>query len=106
MDSELRAALEALAAKIDATGAVAAAALQAATAAREEAATARREAGVMFEAILKEIKALPEGLSVFQRQEAERLDAERERHLMEHHIAPLAASAANHEKRITAVEKR
>ena len=38
----------------------------------------RREAGVMMEAIIHEIRALPEGLSALQRQEADRLDASRE----------------------------
>ena len=66
----------------------------------------RREAGVMFESILREIKALPEGLSTFQRQEANRLDAEREEAMLNRHVLPLEASAASHEKRINAMEQR
>ena len=66
----------------------------------------RREAGVMFESILHEIRALPEGLSTFQRQEANRLDAEREEAMLNGHVLPLEASAANHEKRINAMEQR
>ena len=66
----------------------------------------RREAGVMFESILHEIKVLPEGLSTFQRLEANRLDAEREEAMLNRHVLPLEASAANHEKRIKAVEKK
>jgi hypothetical protein len=77
LDSELRAALDALSAKIDAvdakvvaTRAVAETALSIAVEARneakaahEEVRAARREASVMFETILREIRALPEGLS-------------------------------------------
>ena len=66
----------------------------------------RREAGVMFESILHEIRALPEGLSTFQRQEANRLDAEREEAMLNQHVLPLEASAADHEKRINAMEQR
>ena len=66
----------------------------------------RREAGVMFESILHEIRALPEGLSTFQRQEANRLDAEREEAMLNRHVLPLQATAANHEKRIKTVEKK
>ena len=67
---------------------------------------ARREAGAMFESMVHEIKALPEGLSTFQRQEARRLDAEREEAMLNRHVLPLEASAADHEKRLKAVEKR
>ena len=58
---------------------------------------------MMMEAIIHEIKALPEGLSTFQRQEANRLDAEREEAMLNRHVLPLQATAANHEKRIKAV---
>ena len=89
MDPELKAYLDAmradLAAKIDET---------------------RREAGVMFESILREIKALPEGFSTFQRAEADRLDAAREQAMLDEYVLPLKATAANHEKRITALEKK
>ena len=67
---------------------------------------ARREAGAMFESLVHEIKALPEGLSTFQHQEAERIAVAREQDLMDRHILPLEASAADHEKRIKAMEKR
>ena len=66
---------------------------------------ARREAGAMMESIIHEIRALPEGLSTFQRQEADRLDAAREKEMLNRHVLPLEASAANHEKRIKAVEQ-
>ena len=65
----------------------------------------RREAGAMMESIIHEIRALPEGLSTFQRQEADRLDAAREEAMLTHHVLPLEASAASHEKRINAVEQ-
>ena len=65
----------------------------------------RRESGAMMEAILHEIRALPEGLSTFQRQEADRLDAVREEAMLNRHVLPLDASAASHEKRINAVEQ-
>ena len=65
-----------------------------------------REAGAMFESIVHEIRTLPEGFSTHQRQEANRLDAEREEVLLNRHVLPLEASAADHEKRIKAVEKR
>ena len=66
---------------------------------------ARREAGAMMESILHEIRALPEGLSTFQRQEADRLDAMREEAMLTQRVRPLEASVANHEKRIKAVEQ-
>ena len=65
----------------------------------------RRESGAMMEAILHEIRALPEGLSTFQRQEADRLDAVREEAMLNRHVLPLEASAANHEQRISALEQ-
>ena len=67
---------------------------------------ARREACAMFESLVHEIRTLPEGFSTYQRQEAGRLDAEREEAMLNRHVLPLEASAADHEKRIKAVEKR
>ena len=67
---------------------------------------ARREAGAMMESIIHEIRALPEGLSRLQRQEADRLDAAREEAMLNRHVLPLEASAASHEKRIDAMEQR
>ena len=96
MDPELRAFLEAMEHRID----------QRVDALETKIDETRREAGVLFESILHEIKALPEGLSTFQRQEADRLDAEREEAMLNRHILPLEASAADHEKRIKAVEKK
>ena len=72
---------------------------------KAEIADARREAGVMFEAILKEVRALPEGLSTHQRREADRLDATREEAMLNEHILPLEAVAADHEERIKAMEQ-
>ena len=69
-------------------------------------AEARREAGAMRDAIIAEIRALPEGLSTDQREETKRIVADRERALMDEHILPLRASAANHESRLKAVEGR
>ena len=67
---------------------------------------ARRQSGADRDAIIREIRALPEGLSTFQRQEADRLDAAREQAMLNQHVLPLKASAANHERRIKAVEGR
>lgn len=126
MDTELRTALEALSAKIDAvdaklgvTRAVAetalAIAMQArdeakaahdeARAAHDEAKAARREAGVMFETILREIRALPEGLSSHQREEADRLDSAREQTMLDAHVAPMERGVADHERRIARLER-
>ncbi len=66
----------------------------------------RRQAGADRDAIIAEIKALPEAFSTHQRAEADRLDAAREEDMLNHHVLPLEASAANHEKRIAAVEKK
>ena len=121
MDPELRAYLEAmenrLRTDIATTRAVADAAREESAAARHEAGEnqraleakideARREAGAMFESLVHEIRTLPEGFSTHQGQEANRLDAEREEAMLNRHVLPLEASAADHEKRITAVEKR
>ena len=65
----------------------------------------RRQAGMDRDAIIREIKALPEAFSTFQRQEADRLDAAREEDMLNRHVLPLEASAANHERRLRAVEK-
>ena len=67
---------------------------------------ARRQAGADREAIIAEIRALPEGLSTFQRAEADRLDAAREQVMLDEHVLPLKATAANHETRIKAVEQK
>ena len=67
---------------------------------------ARRQAGADREAIIAEIRALPEGLSTFQRAEADRLDAAREQTMLDEHILPLKATAASHEKRIKVVEQK
>ena len=67
---------------------------------------ARRQAGADREAIIAEIRALPEGFSTFQRAEADRLDAAREQAMLNRHILPLEASAADHEKRIKTMEKK
>ena len=73
----------------------------------------RRQAGMDRDAIIAEIKALPEAFSTHQRAEADRLDAAREEDMLNHHVLPLEATAANHErrlndhgKRIRTVEKR
>ena len=120
LDPELRAYLDAMRAdmaameqrlsdKVSAVDAKADAAREEAVAARQEARegfeTARREAGAMMESIIHEIRALPEGLSALQRQEADRLDASREEAMLNRHVLPLEASAVNHEQRITAVER-
>ena len=73
---------------------------------RDEIAEVRRQAGMDRDAIIAEIKALPEAFSTHQRAEADRLDAAREEDMLNHHVLPLEASAANHEKRIAALEKR
>ena len=132
MDPELRTLLEAmrteaaardaetreiLRAEIKATRAVAEAALQVAVTAREEAAATRRsleakidevqrQAGADREAVIHEIKALPDGMSTAQRQEADHLDADRERGMLNKHVLPLEASATNLHKRVTALENR
>ena len=65
----------------------------------------RRQAGMDRDAIIAEIKALPEAFSTHQRAAADRLDATREEDMLNHHVLPLEASAANHERRLRAVEK-
>ena len=104
---ETSVALEAMDGKIDETRVALEARIDETSAALEaKIDETRREAGVMFESILHEIKVLPEGLSTFQRLEANCLDAEREEAMLNRHVLPLEASAANHEKRIKAVEKK
>ena len=110
MDPDLRAFLEgmrtemaAMDAKIDKIREEAVATRRALEAKIEE---TRREAGAMMESIIREIRALPEGLSTFQRQEADRLDAAREEAMLNRHVLPLEDSVANREKRINAVESR
>ena len=72
-------------------------------AARDEAATARRGAGVKHDDIIKEIKLLANGLAMH-REAVERHTEDREQPLMDAHIAPLEASATNHEERIVPLE--
>ena len=66
----------------------------------------RRQARADNEAIIHEIKALPEAFSTFQRAEADRLDAAREEQMLNHHVLPLEAGAASHEGRLNDHEKR
>ena len=73
---------------------------------RDEIAEVRRQAGMDRDAIIREIKALPEAFSTFQRQEADRLDAAREEDMLNHHVLPLEASAANFDRRISTLEQR
>ena len=65
----------------------------------------RREMAVMLEIILNEIRALPERLAAYQRQKADRLDATRDQAMLNGHVLPLEAVAADHEERIRAVEQ-
>ena len=120
-----------LATEVKATRAVAEAALSVAVQARDESAATRRaleakidevqrQAGAARDAIIHEIKALPDGLSTAQRQEADHLDADREEQMLTQHVLPLEASATaaaagltrhqqrinDHETRIQVVEKR
>ena len=64
------------------------------------------ETRALHEETWKKIDALGEGLSTHQREETCRIVADRERALMDQHILPLGASAANHEKRLKAAERR
>ena len=66
----------------------------------------RRQAGADRDDIIREIRALPEALSTHQRAEADRLDAAREEAMLNHHVLPLEAGAANHEQRIQTLEQR
>ena len=129
MDPELRAYLEAMEQRIDQRAAARDAETRTLLGAqiegvRAEAATrdaetrskideVRRQAGMDRDAIIREIKALPEAFSTHQRAEADRLDAAREEAMLNHHVLPLEAGASSqqerindHEKRIRAVEKR
>ena len=135
LDPELRALLEALNAKMDAgfaeaaardvetretlraemkaTRAVAEAALQVAVQARDAAAAAnegveaaRTEARALHEDTWKKIEGMKEGLSTHERAEADRLDAVREEAMLNGHVLPLEASAANHEGRLNDHENR
>ncbi len=92
----------------------AAAGRQEAAAARQEAAAARqeaheafkaasREAGALNDKALAAIKTLGDGLAMH-REAVERRAEDREQALMDAHIAPLEASAANHEERIVLLE--
>jgi ABC-type glutathione transport system ATPase component len=86
---------------------VAEAALQVAVQAREEARegfkAASREAGTLNDKALDAIKALGDGLAMH-REAVERHAEDREQALMDAHIAPLEATAANHEERIVPLE--
>ena len=125
MDPELRSFLEAmelrtnakmealelrLTNKIDAVDAKAeearneAAATRAALEAKIDAVATENRA--LHEHTWEKIKAMGEGLSTDQREETRRIVADRERALMDQHILPLRASAANHESRLKAVEGR
>ena len=64
------------------------------------------ETRALHEETWKKIDALGEGLSTHQREETERIVADREQALMDLHIFPLRASATNHESRLKAVEGR
>ena len=81
-----------------------AAATRAALEAKIDAAASENRA--LHEHTWEKIKAMGEGLSTDQREETRRIVADRERALMDQHILPLRASAANHEKRMKAVEGR
>ena len=59
----------------------------------------------MVEDILREIKVLPEGLSSFRRQEADRLGGTREEAMLNWHVLQLKASVANHQERIQAMKQ-
>ena len=67
---------------------------------------ARAENRALHEHTWEKIKAIGEALAADRREETCRIVADRERALMEEHILPLRASAANHEKRMKAVEGR
>lgn len=107
MDSDLRSFLEAMEQRTNAK-----------MEAMERRATAKMEAveqrltekidetRALHEETWKKIDALGEGLSTHQREETERIVADRKRALMDEHILPLRASAANHETRLKAVEGR
>jgi hypothetical protein len=81
-----------------------AAATRAALEAKIDAAASENRA--LHEHTWEKIKAMGEGLSTDQREETRRIVADRERALMDQHILPLRASAANHESRLKAVEGR
>ena len=109
MDPDLRAYLEAMeqrtTAKIDAGRQETAAARAVAEAALREAIAGRSEARVLHETTLDAIRALGEGLTKHQSEQIDRHAAERHRVLMDQHIRPLEASAADHEHRITVLEQ-
>jgi len=103
MDPELRAYLEARREETVATRTVAEAAVQAATAAERRAEAARTEARVLHEDTMQAIGVVIEGINVLHAATEFRAQ-DRERDMMNRHIAPLEASAANHERRITVLE--
>ncbi len=99
-DAETRAVLEA---KIEAAREEAGAGLATLDAKIDAVATENR---ALHEHTWEQIKAMGEALSTDQREETSRIVADRERALMDQHILPPRASAANHEKRMKAVEGR
>lgn len=103
MDPELKAYLEAIEQRIDRRFAETHKTMDGL---RDEIAEVRRQAGMDRDAIIAEIKALPEAFSTHQRAEADRLDAAREEDMLNHHVLPLEASAASHERRLNDHEKR
>ena len=78
-------------------------------AAREEALqgfeAASSQAGALNDKALAAIKALGDGLAMH-REAVERHAEDRERALMNAHVLPLEASAANFDRRISTLEKR
>jgi len=74
-------------------------------ASRQEAAAARSEARVLHEDTMKAIGTVIDGLNLL-RTAVEVRAEDRERDLMNRHVGPLEASAANHERRITALEEQ
>ena len=106
MDPGLRAALEALSAKMDA-GFAEATARDAETreVLRAEIEESRRQAGALNDKALAAIKALGDGLAMH-REAVERHAEDRERALMNAHVLPLEASAANFDRRISTLEQR
>jgi hypothetical protein len=108
VDAELRSYLEAMeqriTRKVDAVDAKVAAVDAKADSARAAAESARSDAHILHEATMKAIGTVIDGLNMLRTAVEGRAD-DRERTLMNRHIGPLEASAANHERRITALEK-
>ena len=81
----------------------AAAAYQEAAAAHQEAREGRSEARVLHEDTMRAIGTVIDGLNMLRAAVEVRAD-DRVRAMMDAHIAPLEASATNHERRIRALE--